>query len=65
MGVLVSVETKLQSLVNTCRSRKYPKPCYGNQEFPCYVDGLGDGLKEALQVVKMAVGRYTKEGKEV
>ena len=64
MGDLVTVETKLQYLVDSCRSRNYPKPCYDNRVFPCYMDGLRDGLKEALQVVKMTIGRYTK-GKEV
>ena len=51
------LEVELSEAIESLPQRHYPKSCYEGS-FVTYVDGVKDGLKEALQKVRMKRGLY-------
>ncbi len=57
-GKLSKAEIEIGKVLDEIPLKRLPKACLGSS--PNYVEGYSDGLKLALQLVRISLGRYKK-----
>jgi len=57
-GRLSKAEEEIERTLGEMPQKTFPSTCSGPS--PNYVDGYSDGLKLALQLVRISLGRYKK-----